>query len=91
MDAETEYRKTADLRQNISDSLQRQLLDGFINEIDIRELEYVADLWVNLHAAFINKCSGAEFIDRDILTYLLELFNLKQISKNFFIQIALQL
>ena len=91
LDAETAYSRTGSLYQNIIDSLQRQRLDGFIGEQDVRELEYVADLWLKLHTAFVCKCCGAEFADRDVLTYLLELFSLKQISKAFFIETALQL
>ena len=91
IDAEERLSKTTDIQKSVLNSLNRQVLDGFISEQDSRELEYICDLWLNLSKAFLCKSSGCEFSDRDVLTYLLELFSLKQISKTFFIRIALQL
>ena len=91
IDAESRIKKTLDIRKSVLDSLNRQVLDGLISEQDSIELEYICDLWINLYKAFLCKSSGAEFTDRDVLTYLLELYSLKQISKNFFINIALEL
>ena len=91
IDAESRIKKTLDIRKSVLDSLNRQVLDGLISEQDSIELEYICDLWINLYTSFLCKYSGAEFTDRDVLTYLLELYSLKQISKNFFINIALEL
>ena len=91
LDAETEIKRTTDLRQDILNVLHRQVLDGLISEQDSIELEYVADLWINLYKSFLCRCVGADLTDRDVFTYLLELFALKQISKDFFIQVALHL
>lgn len=91
LDAETKLKRTTDLRQDIVDALKRQVLDGLISDQDSIELEYVADLWINLYKTFLCRYIGTEFTDRDVLTCLLELFTLKQISKDFFIQVALQL
>ena len=88
---ETKIERTRDLRENIVNTLQRQVLDGLISEQDSFELEYVADLWINLYKTFLCHSIGTEFTDRDVFTYLLELFGLKQISKDFFIRVALQL
>ena len=88
---ETKIKKTIDWRRSITDSLGRQVLDGLISETDSFELGYVADLWINLYKSFLSRITGAEFADRDVFTNLLELFVLKQISTDFFIQIALQL
>ena len=90
-DVETQIQGVTDLRESIVNSLKRQVLDGLISESDSFELEYVADLWIKLYKSFLCKCIGADFSDRDVLTYLLELFTLKQISKEFFIQVSLQL
>ena len=81
LDVETKIKRMTDLRENILDTLQRQVLDGLISDQDSRELEYIADLWINLYKTFLCRCVGADFADRDVLTYLLELFELKQISK----------
>ena len=91
IDAESRIKKTQDIRKSVLDSLNRQVLDGLISEQDSRELEYICDLWLNLYRSFLCKSSGADFADRDVLTYLLELYSLKQISKNFFINLALEL
>ena len=91
IDAESRIKKTQDIRKSVLDSLNRQVLDGLISEQDSIELEYICDLWLNLYRSFLCKSSGADFADRDVLTYLLELYTLKQISKNFVINIALEL
>ena len=91
LDVETKIKGVTDLRQDILDALQRQVLDGLISDQDSIELEDVADLWINLYKTFLCRCIGADFSDRDVFTYLLELFALKQISREFFIRVALQL
>ena len=91
IDIESRIKKTQDIRKSVLDSLNRQVLDGLISEQDSIELEYIYDLWLNLYRSFLCESSGADFADRDVLTYLLELYSLKQISKNFFINLALEL
>ena len=91
IDAESRIKKTQDIRKSVLDSLNRQVLDGVISEQDSIELEYICDLWINLYKSFLCKSSGADFADRDVLIYLLELYTLKQISKHFVINIALEL
>ena len=72
-------------------SLEGQVVDGLLKDSDFRELLYIADLWINLYKSFLCRCVGVEFKDRDVLDHLLELFSLKQISKEFFIRVSLQL
>ena len=91
IDVESKLQKTQDIRKSVLQSLNRQVLDGLVSEQDSIELEYVVDLWLNLYRTYLCKCVGADFSDRDVLTYLIELYTLKQISKEFFIQVALQL
>ena len=91
LDVETKIGRTDDLRRNIVHSLEGQVLDGLLTDNDFRELLYVADLWIDLYKTFLCRCVGVEFTDRDVLNNLLELFSLKQISKDFFIRVALQL
>ena len=66
-------------------------LDGLIKEQDAYELQYVVDLWNNLHRSYACKKRGVDFADEEALENLLELFSLKQISKSFFIRVALEL
>ena len=88
---ETDLQRNLDIRGNVGDCLQRQVLDGLIKQQDANELQYVLDLWVNLHRAYMCKQIGAEFSDHEVLSHLLELFSLKQISKSFVIRVALEL
>ena len=89
LDIEERLKKTKDIRQSVLNSLNRQVLDGFISEQDSIELERTYDLWLNLYKSFL--CKTADFADRDVLTYLLELYRLKQITKEFYINTTLEL
>ena len=91
LSAENRIKRVTDFQQNLVAGIHRQVLDGFISEQDSFEFEYVTDLWVNLYKAFLCRSAGAEFADRDVFTYLIELYGLKQISKEFCVLVALQL
>ena len=91
LDAEARLKKTKDLRTSVIDSLNRQVLDGFISEQDSIELEHTCDLWINLYNSCVCKSIGADFADRDLLTYLLNLYSLKQITKEFYISATFEL
>ena len=91
LDVEERLKKTKDIRQSVLNSLNRQVLDGFISEQDSIELEHTYDLWLNLYKSCLCKSAGADFADRDVLTYLLELYTLKQITKEFYISATLEL
>lgn len=91
LDAETRHARTASFRENIADSLQRQQLDGFLNHHDIAELMYIADLWTNLLNATSSYTIGCEFAKRDVITCLLELYKLRQITDCLFIEACLKL
>ena len=91
LDAETRHARTASFREKITDSLQRQQLDGFLNHHDIAELMYIADLWTNLLNSISSYAIGCEFTKRDVLTCLLELYKLRQITDCLFIEACLKL
>ena len=88
---ETKLERTDDLRQSIVHSLEGQVLDGLLTDQDLQDMVYVTDLWIQLYKNFLCYSTGVEFSDRDVLTNLLELFSLKQISKEFFLRVAVQL
>ena len=90
-DAEYKIKRIQIIQKIVQDSLSKQIIDGLISEQDSIELEYTCDLWINLYKTFVCKSSGVDFSDREVLTYLLELYSLKQISKKFFINTALEL
>ena len=91
LDTETRYSKTVSFRQNIEESLRRQQLDGFLNHQDITELSYIADLWTKLLNSVSSYAIGCEFVKRDIITFLLELHKLRQVTDCLFIEACLQL
>ena len=67
--------------ENIITNLQRKVDAGIISEQDSIEFEYVADLLLNLYKSFICRSTGATFADQDVINYLIELYEVKQISK----------
>ena len=90
-DVEISIRHIEDSRENIFTELQRKVDANIISEQDSIEFEYVADLWLNLYKSFICRSVGATFADRDVIKYLTELREVKQISKELFVEIALEL
>ena len=91
LDAETRHEKTATFRENIDASLRRQQLDGFLTHHDITELRYIANLWTDLLIFSSSYTIGCDFVKGDILTCLLELYNLRQITERLFIETCLKL
>ena len=91
LDVETKVKRVKDFRETIVADLHRKIEDGVISEQDSLEFEYVTDLWANLYKSFLCRSAGADFADRDVVTYLIELYGLKQISKELFVQIVLDL
>ena len=72
LDTETCYHKTNCFQETIESSLQRQRIDGFINDQDIAELRYIKDLWGNLLNSISTYINGCVFVKRDIITFLLK-------------------
>ena len=91
LDVETKVKRVKDFRETIVADLHRKIEDGVISEQDSLEFEYITDLWANLYKSFLCRSTGADFADRDVITYLIELYGLKQISKELFVQIVLDL
>ena len=91
LDVETKVKRVKDFRETIVADLHRKIEDGVISEQDSLEFEYITDLWANLYKSFLCRSAGPDFADRDVVTYLIELYGLKQISKELFVQIVLDL
>ena len=91
LDVEERIKKTSNLRESVVNSLNRQVLDGLISQQDSIELEEICDLWLNLYKSVMCMSVGADFADCVVVTYLLELYTLKQITKEFFINATLEL
>ena len=91
LDVGIKIRRKEDSYEDLITDLQRKVNAGIISEQDSNEFEYVADLWLNLYKSFICRSAGATFADRDVINYLIELYEVKQISKERFVQIVLEL
>ena len=91
LDVEIKIKRVNDLRENLVGDLQRNVQEGVISEQYFQEFEYVADLWINLYKSVLCRSAGAEFSDRDIFFYLIELYGLKQITKEGFTEFLLQI
>ena len=83
-----EIKINSDLEHNIAESLQRQVLDGLISDLDSQKHKYVTNLWIKLYKTIHTNSTG---IDGEILHYLLELLSLNEISKYFFIKVVLSI
>ena len=88
---EIKIRRVVDSHENLITDLQRKVDAGIISEQDSIEFEYIADLWLNLYKSFICCSTGAAFADRDVISYLIELYEIKQIPKELFVRIVLEL
>ena len=91
LDVETKIKHITDFRETLVGDLHRKVRDSIISEQDSIEFEYITDLWMNLYKSFLCCSAGADFADRDVITYLLELYGLKQISKELSVRIVLEL
>ena len=83
LDSESRHRTTlGNFRETIEESLRREQLDGFLTAHNLTELRYIAT------SCYTVSCI---FIKRDIITYLLELYSLRQITSSLFIETCLKL
>ena len=83
--------RVEDSYENLITDLQQKVDAGIISKQDSNEFKDIADLWLNLYKSFICRSAGATFADRDVINYLIELYEVKQISKELFVQIVLEL
>ena len=90
-DTETYFSKTSNTKKDILKSLERMQLDGLINHQDVSEVTYVANMWIRLLNAMRSYNVGCDFVKRDIITYLLELYKMRQLPDSLFIEVCLQL
>ena len=91
LDAETQQSKSKQYQQVVEEALRRQQLDGLLSHHDYTELIYIASLWNNLlntTSCFTLGCVG---VKKDIISILLELYTLKQVTKHTFIEACLKL
>ena len=84
LDGEILHEKSENIRCAIEASLYRQQLDGFLSTHNITELRYIADLWIRLLHSMACYTIRCQFVKRDIITLMLELYTLKQLDSKLF-------
>ena len=90
-DVGIKIRRVEDSYEHLIADLRRNVNAGIISKEDSTEFEDIAYFWLNLYKSFICRTAGATFADRDVIEYLIELYEVKQISKELFVEIALEL
>ena len=83
--------RTTDLQKKITESHNRQLQDGLISYHEYVDMQYIGGIWIKLLLLIKSYNLGCTSIKKDIASLLVELFELKQISKNLLIETILQL
>ena len=91
VDAECLQARSRDFRYDVEKSLYRQQLDGFLSTHDVVELRYTNDLWVVLLNTLTSYLNGCVFLKRNILSSMLKLYSIKQITEELFIDTCLNL
>ena len=88
---DNEAGRTSELNSKITESLSRQLEDGLITYYEYVDMQYIGGIWIKLLLLIKSYNLGCTSIKKDIVSLLMELFELKQISKNLLIETILQL
>ena len=88
---DSEAGRTTDLKKKITESLNRQLQDGLISYHEYVDMEYICGIWIKLLLLIKSYNLGCTSIKKDIVSLLVELFELKQIQRSLLIEIILQL
>lgn len=83
--------ETANVNSRINESLSQQLQQGVITQYEYADLEYITRLWMKYKNSFNLYRLGCTGSKKEIILVLLELFELKQISKDIFVNEVLQL
>jgi hypothetical protein len=91
VDAECLHARSTDFRSTVESSLYRQQLDGFLSIHDVGELRYTTDLWVELLNSLSSYLVGCVFLKRNVISLLLKLYSVKQISEELFIETCFKL
>ena len=79
-------RRIEDSYEDIIANLHQKVNAGIVSKEDSTEFEDIANLWLNLYKLFICRSFGATFADRDIINNLIDLYKVKQIAKDFFVE-----
>ena len=92
---ETHLNRNSSITENIAHTLNRHVQDGLIGCRDADELKYISYVWVRLldnlslhHDLGRNRCPAGI---KEIISWLLKLYTIKQINDHIFIETYLEL
>ena len=88
---ESNLQKSQNLKNVIDESLEKMRMDGLLTYIKYEELKSMGNLWYELDEQIICYCMGTESNKRRIIEILLEMYTLKQVSCDLFLNIIMQL
>ena len=90
-DSELELDKSKNTEQRIKNLLNRQLADGLLPYSEYVHLNHVNSLWASTVSALVSYNLGYHMNKSIILTNLLDLFSLNQISLEVCVEYIIQL
>ena len=88
---EAARKKIEDDSVKMKESLDRQLQEGIITYNEYIDLDYINRLWIKVLNTMKRYQLGTICNKRDVISLLLELLELKQISKQIFIDTVIEL
>ena len=90
-DIESLHAKSTDFRSSIENSIYNLQLDDFLSTHDIGELRYITNQWIELLNSLSSYLMGCVFLKKNIISLLLKLYSMKQISGEILINTCLKL
>ena len=91
VDVKSLHARSTDFRSDVENSIYRLQVDGLLSTHDVGELRYITDLWVELLNTLSSYLMGCIFLKRNIISLLMKLYSVKQISEELFIQTCVNL
>ena len=83
--------RTSDLKKKINEPLSRQLKEGLLSHYEYVDLEYIGGVWLKLLMLINSYNLRCVSIKKDIVSLLVELLELKQITRSLLIETIRQL
>lgn len=91
IDSEHKLERSSETDRRIEQILSRQLQDGLVSYIEYVNLNHIKLLWTSTSRALATHSIGCKSSRRQILTNLIELYTLKEIERDVFLDIVTEL
>ena len=90
-DSELKLEGSKEIGRRIEGALNRQLMDGLISYSEFSNLNHVKELWISTSATFATYNLGCKSSKRLIVSNLIDLFTLNEISRERLLDIATEI